>query len=154
MLKFSTIGGQNSSTMPNFINVRRLQEGTWQAFERMIARFLAHAGFNEVAVVGGSGDKGADIVGSFKGKLWIIQAKCYSKPADDSAVNEVIKAQWDYEADTLVAVCNRTFTDAACKTQTVYQKKGFEIFLWDQPHLLSEVERLPVESKEGRVLRE
>ena len=45
-----------------FINLRRLQDGPWQAFERMIARFLEHGGFKDVTVVGGSGDLGADIV--------------------------------------------------------------------------------------------
>ena len=49
--------------METFLDSRRLLNGPWQAFERDVARLLVVNGFQDVRVVGGSGDKGADVLG-------------------------------------------------------------------------------------------
>ena len=41
-----------------FLSTERLSKGTWQAFERGIARLLAHSGWEINELVGGSGDRG------------------------------------------------------------------------------------------------
>ena len=46
-----------------FITDRRLIHSTWQCFERDVARLMALTGFSDVRIVGGTGDKGADILG-------------------------------------------------------------------------------------------
>ena len=43
-----------------FLSTERLSKGPWQAFERAIARLLAHAGWEINEVVGGVGDNGAE----------------------------------------------------------------------------------------------
>ena len=60
-----------------FLGIERLTKGPWQAFERAIARLLAHTGWDTYDVVGGSGDNGADIIGSINGVEKIFQAKFF-----------------------------------------------------------------------------
>ncbi len=52
-----------------FLNTQRLLKGPWQAFERDVARLLICNGFEDVRVVGGSGDAGADVIGVKNGEL-------------------------------------------------------------------------------------
>lgn len=135
--------------------MRRLQEGPWQAFERVIARYLEHGGFRDVSVVGGTGDLGADIVGAHLGKRWLVQAKFRSSSSVGSdAVDEAFNAQWDYDADVIVTATNRTFSPAALKTWAAQKEKGFNVLLWDQRFFLSRVGDLPDESQAKRPLRD
>ena len=50
--------------MPGFISHERLAFGPWQALERSLVRLIEHAGFGDVTLVGGTGDLGADVVGT------------------------------------------------------------------------------------------
>ena len=52
-----------------FLDERRLLYGPWQAFERDVARLLLANGFEDVRIVGGTGDRGADILGVSSGEL-------------------------------------------------------------------------------------
>lgn len=49
--------------------------GSWQAFERIVCRYLSHAGFAGTRLVGQKGDKGADIITHKAGRRWLVQAK-------------------------------------------------------------------------------
>ena len=44
--------------MTGFLDDLALRSATWQAFERLVARYLFARGFDSVRVVGGSGDGG------------------------------------------------------------------------------------------------
>src|SRR5271168_1492565 len=91
-----------------FLDVRRLRDGPWQAFERDVARLFLANGFNDVRIVGGSGDKGADVLASQSGKLWVIQCKYTSNsPPPISAVDEVLEAGRYYLANKLVIAVSR-----------------------------------------------
>ena len=46
-----------------FLDSRRLLHGPWQAFERDVGRLLVANAFEDVRIVGGSGDRGADVLG-------------------------------------------------------------------------------------------
>jgi superfamily II DNA or RNA helicase len=140
--------------LPAFINLRRLQEGPWQAFERMIARYLEHGGFLDVSVVGGSGDLGADIVGTFKSERWLVQAKHRTSTSiGKDAVKEAFDAQWDYDANVLVTATNQSFSESAVQCWKDYTNKGFKLFLWDQNFFLAHADDLLEESKAKRSLR-
>ena len=141
--------------MNQFINLRRLQEGPWQAFERTIARYLEHGGFLDVNVVGGTGDLGADIVGTYNGKRWLIQAKFRSNSSvGPEAIDEAFNAQWAYDADVIVAAANGKFSDRAMKRWKEYKNQGFQIYLWDQRFFLDHINALQSDSKSKRPLRE
>ncbi|TGU58408.1 DNA helicase, partial [Mesorhizobium sp. M2D.F.Ca.ET.147.01.1.1] len=58
-----------------FLDERRLLDGPWQAFERDVARAFMFAGFDDVRIVGGTGDMGADVVGVKAGQVWVVQCK-------------------------------------------------------------------------------
>ena len=137
-----------------FINLNRLQVGPWQAFERLIARYLQHGGFRDVEVVGGTGDLGADIVGTHLGKRWLIQAKFRtSSSVSQDAVEEAFNAQWDYSADVIVTATNTTFSQSAYNRQSDYKSKGFLVYLWDQKFFLDRIGELADYSEAKRPLR-
>lgn len=116
---------------------------------------MEHGGFHDVTVVGGTGDLGADIVGTMRNKRWLVQAKYRSSSVvGRDAVEEAFGAQWDYDADVIVTATNQKFSDAALKCRAEQVEKGFNILLWDQRFFLDQVENLPTESSAKRPLRD
>src|SRR5262249_27176606 len=94
--------------MTLFLDDRRLLRGPWQAFERDVARLLIYAGFDDVRVVGGTGDKGADIVGVKNGEIWVVQCKhTTTAPANKYAVQEVVEAGTFYGASRMLVATSR-----------------------------------------------
>ena len=86
----------------DFICEKRLIEGPWQSFERDVARLLLYNNFVDVRLIGGAGDKGADVLGVKDGKLWVFQCKYTSKSVPPIiALREVIDDGKYYKADRL-----------------------------------------------------
>jgi len=105
--------------------------------------------------VGGSNDKGADIVGLFKKDRWIIQVKYRSHGSvGRKPIEEVYKAKWDYDADVLACVTNQKFTKDAQKYRNELKEKGFRVILWDQDKLLSFDNKISIDSKFKKQLRD
>ena len=91
-----------------FLDERRLLHGPWRAFERDVARLLLANGFDDVRIVGGTGDRGADVLGVSKGDLWVFQCKyTSSSPPPKDAIDEVIEAGRFYAAQRLVVATSR-----------------------------------------------
>ena len=111
-----------------FINEQRLLEGPWQAFERDIARLLMFKGFEDVRLVGGPGDKGADVLGVRGGELWVWQCKhtrTQFPPKD--AVHEVYEAARHYGAQRMALAVSRQPNDAFNDEVARYRNQGFRI---------------------------
>src|SRR5437868_6211054 len=86
-----------------FADVEIIRHCGWQAFERLVARLLICKGFNGVRVVGGSGDKGADIIAVHpNGKRWLIQAKYWKRPVSEVELRNTIVAGRHYRANIIV----------------------------------------------------
>lgn len=66
-------------------------------------------------VTQGSGDYGADLVLSRKGKKTVVQAKCYSSNIGVDAVQQVVAAMPVYHAKNSIVITNRYFTKQAKK---------------------------------------
>src|SRR5690606_31028757 len=97
----------------NFLDSRRLLHGSWRAFERDIARLLVQNAFEDVRIVGGSGDKGADVLGVKRGELWVVQCKFTSDTyPDHKAADEVVEAAKYYDANRLAIATSRPFGPA------------------------------------------
>jgi superfamily II DNA or RNA helicase/Holliday junction resolvase len=96
-----------------FLDSRRLLNGSWRAFERDVARLLVQNAFQDVRIVGGSGDRGADVLGVKNGQLWVVQCKFTSDSYPDArAADEVVEASKFYGADRLAVATSRQFGPA------------------------------------------
>lgn len=140
--------------MSGFVCMERLTQGPWQALERMLARLLEHSGFKDVMIVGGSGDQGADIVGSFKQQRWVVQAK-YRRSGylDSTAAKEAIKAMAVYKGDIAVVASNLTFNQDAYKYRQQLVLNGVDLRFWDGKFLMDYYRKLPDVSRNYNELR-
>jgi len=136
-----------------FVSEERLAYGSWQAIERMLARLVEHSGCTDVMIVGGSGDQGADIVGTFKGQTWVLQAKYRQAGAmDASAAKEAVRALSVYNAHVAVAATNQFFTEDAHDYQDEVKLNGIDLRLWNGAYLLDYYRKLRPISKKHREL--
>lgn len=141
--------------MAHFLSIERLTYGPWAAFERAVARLIIHSGFKDVQIVGGAGDQGADVVGTFKKKKWVLQAKYRNNGGvgTDAGV-DAVRALGAYSADVGIGISNSYFYESAYKHLDTMKNDGIEIKLWNSDFLLKYVEKLPEFSKNRRGLRD
>jgi superfamily II DNA or RNA helicase len=93
-----------------------------------VARLLIANGFDDVRIVGGSGDHGGDILGVWSGGLWVWQCKHTSTgPPPASAVGEVVGAAQYYKADRMVIATSRPPGDGFNQEKARYERLGFKI---------------------------
>lgn len=81
-------------------------------FELECAQGLIRAGWL-VRQVGGSGDKGADLIGSRRGSVLVVQCKCYAQAVGTRAVQEAHTAGAYHGAHLTAVVAKNGFTAAA-----------------------------------------
>ncbi|ESW93120.1 MULTISPECIES: DEAD/DEAH box helicase family protein [unclassified Mesorhizobium] len=140
--------------MTPFLDDRRLLRGPWQAFERDVARLLIYAGFDDVRVVGGTGDKGADIVGVKNGEIWVVQCKhTTTAPANKFAVQEAVEAGTFYGANRMVVATSRAVGGGLQAEIDRYRRIGVNVELLDPAKLAIMAARIPEYSKSRRELR-
>lgn len=137
-----------------FLDERRLLDGPWQAFERDVARAFIHAGFQDVRIVGGTGDMGADVVGVKDGKIWVVQCKFTSTSSPPkAAVEEVILASRFYEADVLALATSRPAGKALNDELARVKRLGFTVHLLSPSKLMQLVQNVPMKPPIARALR-
>lgn len=137
-----------------FLDSRRLLNGSWRAFERDVARLLVQNAFEDVRIVGGSGDKGADILGVKKGELWVVQCKYTSDSYPDAAaVEEVLEASRFYEANRLAIASSRPFGPAMKAAIEKYRRLGITIEQLSPDVLMEMMRRSPEYPRCRRDLR-
>ncbi|WP_235976342.1 restriction endonuclease [Niallia circulans] len=83
-------------------------------FEEYLLALLKAKGYY-VQLTPASGDYGADLILSAKGKKIIVQAKRYKKNVGIKAVQEIASAKSHYKADECWVVTNSFFTEQARK---------------------------------------
>ena len=86
---------------------------TGHEYERVVAAYLRHKGYNRVKVTKGSGDFGVDVIAHKGKKKYAVQCKYYKSPVSLDAVQEVIAGKAMYGCDSAMVVTNSTFTKAA-----------------------------------------
>ena len=138
-----------------FLNEQRILEGPWQAFERDVARLLVCNGFDDVRLIGGSGDHGGDVLGVKNDELWVIQCKFTSNtyPAA-SAIDEVGEAARFYKADRIYAASSRPVGPATRDAIRRWQSLGITIGTLEPTALLELARRSPEYSARRRDLRD
>jgi superfamily II DNA or RNA helicase len=139
---------------PFFLGSERLLLGTWQAFERDVARLMLFTGFQDVRVIGGTGDMGGDILGIKDGKLWVIQCKftSNSSPSRDS-IQEVISAGKVYKADKLAIACSRTPSESFMLDVGHRANHGTKITILQPSSFLELSKRVPEYALSRKTLR-
>lgn len=137
-----------------FLDDRRLLRGPWQAFERDVARLLIGAGFDDVRIVGGSGDKGADIVGVKNKQIWVVQCKhTTTGPPSKTAVQEVVDAGKFYQADRLVVATSRIAGGSLQSEIDRFKGLDITVEVLDPPRLELLASGIPEYPKSRRELR-
>lgn len=137
-----------------FLDSRRLLKGPWQAFERDVARLLIGAGFDDVRIVGGSGDKGADIVGVKNGEIWVVQCKhTTTGPPTKAAVQEVVDAGVFYKADRMLVATSRPAGGSLLAEIERFKKVGIIVETLDPSKLDRFISLIPEYPKSRRQLR-
>ena len=116
---------------------------TWQAFERNLCRLLTYEGYDNVRLVGQTGDHGADVTGNKAGKKWLFQAKHWKKPVGLDVAQETINAVYEYKADIPVIVSSNGFDAAVKSYQSTLLARKILLQLWDSNTLVSRTKRLP-----------
>lgn len=121
----------------------QIMKDTWQAFERNLCRLLTYEGFENVRLVGQTGDHGADVTASKAGKKWLFQAKHWKKPVGIAVVQETIDAIYEYKADIPVIVSSNGFESAVKEHQVILLSRKIPLQLWDSTTLVNRTKRLP-----------
>jgi superfamily II DNA or RNA helicase len=137
-----------------FLDDRRLLRGPWQAFERDVARLLIYAGFDDVRIVGGTGDKGADILGVKNREIWVVQCKhTTAAPATKYAVEEVVEAGTFYGAHRMIVATSRAAGGGIDAEIDRYRRVGVQVELLDPAKLARMAARVPEYARAKRELR-
>lgn len=137
-----------------FLGTTRLLKGPWQAFERDVARLYLQNGFGDVRLVGGSGDKGGDILAVKDNNLWVTQCKhTTSTPPPLSAVDEVIEAGTFYGADKLLIASSRPASDSLKSRVQRERGLGLAIELAEPAKLLTWMRNSPEYTRSAKKLR-
>jgi len=138
-----------------FLSEQRLLLGPWQAFERDVARLLIANGFDDVRIVGGTGDHGGDVLGVKDEELWVFQCKHTSRTAPPrEAITQVVEAAQYYGADRLVVATSRPPNDPFKDEKARYERTGLKIQIADPGVLLSLMARSPEYPKARKTLRD
>jgi superfamily II DNA or RNA helicase/Holliday junction resolvase len=144
----------NSQHKKPFLDERRLLYGPWQSFERDIARLLLANGFEDVRIVGGTGDRGADILGVSRGELWVFQCKYTSTtPPPRDAISEVVTAGQYYGAQRLVVATSRPPGESFLAEKIRYERSGLRIQIASPDVLMGMMARTPEYAPARRELR-
>lgn len=139
----------------DFLDARRLLKGPWQAFERDVARLLVCNGFRDVRVVGGSGDRGADVLGRKNDELWVIQCKFTANGYPTAAaVDEVAEAGRFYHASRMYVATSRPTGPATRAAIDRWGKLGLKIGVLEPATLLAMAQKSPEFPSSRRDLRD
>jgi superfamily II DNA or RNA helicase len=105
---------------------------------------LLHIGFDWTQNIDGSGDKGADLVGAYRGEKIVVQSKWKkTQPMAAHGVREASNALDAYRADRAIVVTNGDFANAAREEATdLFKSQGKRIDLLNGAELLSSWPRL------------
>lgn len=140
--------------MNAFINDSNLRSGTWQAFERVVSRLLAHEGFEGIRLVGQSGDRGADVLAHRAGKRWLFQMKHWKNKVGVEVADQTLEAMRIYRAQVPVIVALSGFDEKLKEHQRALLSRGVPLQLWDSKALVNKADKLPEIPAAVRVPRE
>lgn len=131
----------------------------WRGLERAIARLMEHLGWKDINVIGGAGDKGADVIATRKEgnqiKTWVVQSKAVTgdRYIGPQAINEAINALSFYNTNIAAVATNGEFTRTARQRQEQLGQNGYIVKLWNGKFIKELIEKMPLEHAGRRDLR-
>ena len=131
--------------MTRFLSDISISATSWQAFERMVSRLLVAEGFEYVAVIGRTGDGGADVLAIRDGKRWLFQVKRWASPISGNVIDRTVAATKSYGADIPVIVSKSGFTADVREQRSRMAADGINIQLWDRDALVRRGARLSLD---------
>jgi len=117
--------------------------GSWQAFERLVCRYLMHSGFDGIRLVGQTRDQGADVIAHKGGKRWLVQVKRWKAKIGPEVIDRTIEALNTYRADVPVIVALNGFTDNAYRQQQRLMAQRIPLQLWSAVKIINKAQSLP-----------
>jgi len=133
------------SSPTGFLSETRVERGSWRALERSVARLFVHRGWSHVAVVGGPGDHGADVVAESESREILAQVKYKSSvdtQAGKSIVRDVKRAMEYYDISTGFCITNTRLSQSAQSFRHQLKAEGYNIGVLEGADLVAEYEKL------------
>ena len=148
--------------MSGFLRPSVMRGTDWRALELGVSRLLSHCGWKDIQTVGGSGDKGADILAVRHNaktsctESYLVQVKAASggRYVGTAAIDQALQGQGHYGAKVAVVATNGEFTRSAYVRRDELLSEGFRIRLWNGAFLTGLLERWPKYAAGKRELRE
>ncbi|MEU5691383.1 DEAD/DEAH box helicase family protein [Actinosynnema sp. NPDC020468] len=127
-----------------FLSPEELLEGGPAGLVHALERALWHLGFEDVRVIDGTGDHGADLLAVRNRQQWVFQCKWSSRGLiDREGVDDVERAFTRYRADRGVLVTNTGLRASAEERRAALEGIGVKIAVWDSPTLAEIWTRMP-----------
>ena len=137
-----------------------ISEGyNWRGLERAIARLMEHLGWRDINVIGGAGDKGADVIATrAEGQqinTWVVQSKAVTgdRYIGPQAINESINALSFYNTNIAAVATNGEFTKTARQRQAQLATNGYTVKLWNGAFIKELIDKMPADHAGLRKLR-
>lgn len=131
----------------------------WRGLERAIARLMEHLGWRDINVIGGAGDKGADVIATRHDgseiKTWVVQSKAVTgdRYIGPQAINESINALSFYNTNIAAVATNGEFTKTARQRQEQLATNGYTVKLWNGAFIKGLIDKMPADHAGLRKLR-
>lgn len=131
----------------------------WRGLERTIARLMEHLGWRDINVIGGAGDKGADVIATraegSEVKTWVVQTKAVTgdRYIGPQAINESINALSFYNTNIAAVATNGEFTKTAKLRQAQLATNGYTVKLWNGAFIKGLIDKMPADHASLRKLR-
>lgn len=120
-----------------------------------VERALWHLGFQDVRVIDGANDHGADILAVRNGEQWVVQCKWSSRgPIDRAGVDDIERARTQYGADKGVIATNTSLNRPARERLAALASIGVSILVWHGATLQGIWDKMPQRIPEKYALRD
>ncbi|MFJ1857544.1 DEAD/DEAH box helicase family protein [Streptomyces anulatus] len=127
-----------------FLTATELRDGGPGGLTKALERTLWHLGFQDVRVIDGAHDHGADLLAVRDREQWVFQSKWKAHgTADHAGVDDLERARTHYRADKAVLVTNTDITASAEARRRALAGIGVDITLWHGATLEAIGQRMP-----------
>ncbi|MEP2944658.1 MAG: DEAD/DEAH box helicase family protein [Lentilitoribacter sp.] len=109
---------------------------SWQAFERLVCRYLIYEGFSGVRLVGQTNDQGTDVIAHKASKRWLIQVKHHKNNIGPEVIDRTLESLRYYRGDVPVIVALNGFTGPAIIQQQALIAQRVPLQLWPASKLV------------------